>query len=315
MGDCIDAVVVLNAALPEPFTKNIQQYFGKAGRDWLQTLPRLLAKNARQWSLILQPPFSNLSFNYVAPAVRKDGTIVVLKAGVPSNKEILTEIEALRIWDGNGCVQLLAADVGRGMFLLEYLQPGTPLTAVSNDDQATTIAAQVMQQLWQPIDTNQLFPTVQDWFGGLTKLRQKYKGGTGPFPEKLIDKTEIVAQELLNSMETAVLLHGDLHHDNIIKAGRQPWLAIDPKGVLGEPAYEIGALLRNPIQRLKHTSDLKSLFTRRIDQLHELLGFDKQRMLGWGMAQMVLGAWWANEDSDEMFPLWIHCAELLADML
>ncbi len=302
-------------SLPTTFTQNILHYFGQEGDVWLKNLPQLLDAATRRWSLDLQPPFPNLSFNYVAPAIRKDGSIVVLKAGMPSNNEILTEIQALRFWDGHGSVQLLEAAVEQGMFLLAYLQPGTPLTAVPNDDQATTIAAQVMQQLWKPIETHYPFPTVHDWFGGLTNLRQKYAGGTGPFPTKLIDQTEIVVQELLNSMKTAVLLHGDLHHDNIVKATRQPWLAIDPKGVIGEPPYEIGALLRNPIPRLQQTIDLKSLFLRRIDLLHEFLGFDKQRMLGWGMAQMVLGAWWANEESDEMFSLWIHCAEILALML
>ncbi len=81
--------------LPEPFIQNIEQYFGQEGRDWLSNLPQLLAANAKRWSLELLSPFPNLSFNYVAPAIRKDRSMVVLKAGVPSNKEIKTELEAL----------------------------------------------------------------------------------------------------------------------------------------------------------------------------------------------------------------------------
>jgi streptomycin 6-kinase len=110
-------------------------------------------------------------------------------------------------------------------------------------------------------------------------------------------------------MAEPVLLHGDLHHWNILAAGRQPWLALDPKGIVGEPAYEVGALLRNP--------DLMPLQVqeRRVDQLTAELGFDRYRILGWGIAQAVLSAWWSYEDHGHGWESAVACAEILAALL
>src|SRR5579859_7333229 len=98
-------------------------------------------------------------------------------------------------------------------------------------------------------------------------------------------------------MDEPMLLHGDLHHDNILMAGRQPWLAIDPKGLVGEPAYETGALLRNALARVFSASQPQRVLARRVDQLAAELGLDRVRICGWGLAQAVLSVWWGIEDS------------------
>jgi streptomycin 6-kinase len=108
------------------------------------------------------------------------------------------------------------------------------------------------------------------------------------------------------------LLHGDLHHFNILAARRRPWLAIDPKGLAGEAAYEVGALLRNPDPRLYTDSQVQR---RRVDVLHQELGFEKDRILGWGVAQAVLSAWWNFEDSGTEWQSQSACAEVLANLL
>ena len=94
-----------------------------------------------------------------------------------------------------------------------------------------------------------------------------------------------------------MLLHGDLHHWNILRAEREPWLAIDPKGLAGEPAYEVGALLRN---RLDAGEDVLQLTLRRIAQLSEILGVDRERLKRWAFAQGVLSALWTFEDHGEL---------------
>jgi streptomycin 6-kinase len=99
-------------------------------------------------------------------------------------------------------------------------------------------------------------------------------------------------------MGASVVLHGDLHHFNILAATRQPWLAIDPKGVVGEAEYETGALLRNPVPDIRNHPRLGELLSRRISQLADELGFDKGRIRCWAIAQAVLSAWWTYEDSD-----------------
>jgi len=100
-------------------------------------------------------------------------------------------------------------------------------------------------------------------------------------------------------MAESVLLHGDLHQDNILSAEREPWLAVDPKGVIGEPVFETGALLRNFWPDILSIPNPKSLMARRIDQLSAELGFDRERIYDWGFSQAVLSVLWSIEDKGE----------------
>ena len=138
--------------------------------------------------------------------------------------------------------------------------------------------------------------TVESWTAELRKLRPHFGGTTGPFPAYLLDAAEQILAEFIPTMGERVLLHGDLHHWNILSATRQSWLALDPKGVIGECEYEVGALLRNPWGEFHTRPEMKVIQARRVDILSEMLGFERQRMLGWGMAQAVLSAWWSVED-------------------
>jgi len=134
------------------------------------------------------------------------------------------------------------------------------------------------------------FPTVAKWGAGFARLRATYGGATGPLPTDLVQRAEALFAELLNSSAEPVLLHGDFHHENILAAQRAPWLALDPKGVAGEPAYEVGALMRNP------RPQPAAVLARRADILAEVLGLDRGRLLQWSFAQAVLSAWWSVED-------------------
>jgi streptomycin 6-kinase len=307
-------------SLPDQFARAMVEVHGAAGAEWLSELPSRIAACARRWSLTVLPPFAPLSYNYVAPAVRADGAPVVLKLGVP-NPELTTEIAALRLCNGQGIVQLLDANPEQGALLLERLTPGTALSRLTDDEKATSIAAQVMRQIWQPVPPEHSFPTVAQWAAGLARLRQQFGGATGPFPTRLVEEAEALFAELIDSMAEPVLLHGDLHHDNILAAARQPrltrrplWLALDPKGLVGEPAYEVGALLRNPAPQLLAQPQPGRILARRVYQLAEELGFDRARLRGWGLAQAVLSAWWSFEDHGHGWEWGLTCAELLAEM-
>lgn len=291
--------------------RTILELYGERGAEWLERLPATIAECERRWSLKVLPPFQPLSYNYVAPAVRADGAEVVLKLGVP-NPELRTEIEALRLYEGRGIVRLLDADAEKGILLLERLRQGVPLSSLEDDEQATTIAAQVMRQLWRPAPPDHPFPTVAKWGLGFRRLRAEFNGGTGPFPRALVVAAETLFTELLASSAEPVLLHGDLHHENILSAERQPWLALDPKGVVGEPAYETGALLRNPFPHLLAWPNVHRILARRVDQLTEELRFDRERLVAWGLAQAVLSAWWDYEDHGHGWEQGIACAELMA---
>jgi streptomycin 6-kinase len=307
--------------LPDTFIDIISSTF-EGGREWLNQLPQLIAACEARWGLTAHPPFANLSYNYVAPATLPDGTEIVLKLGVP-REELSTEIEALRLYDGRAICRLLAADPEQGVLLLERLKPGHMLTAVANDDEATRIAAQVMRRLWRPLPTEHIFPSVADWADGLKRLRDEFGGGTGPFPARLVQMAESLYADLRASSAEPMLLHGDLHHFNILAAERErgilPWLAIDPKGVAGEPAYEVGALIRNPVPDIYTMLNPGRVFARRLDILAEALELDRQRLLAWSMAQAVLSAWWDYEDlGEDGIGDWqaamIQVAETLADL-
>lgn len=211
-------------------------------------------------------------------------------------------------------VRLLDYDMDDRALLLERLEPGTPLYEVENDEEATSHAATVMRQLWRPVPLDHPFPTVIDWGQGFLRLRQRYEGGSGPFPSALLEEAESLFAGLSASMTAHVLLHGDLHHENILAARRAPWLAIDPKGVVGEPAYETGAFMRNRLPDLSDTPQAMRILTRRVDQLSKELNLDRTRVRDWSMAQSVLSIWWTIEDGGSFSPADLTCAELLASI-
>ena len=304
----------MEIALPEGFRRRIIDVHGDEGAAWLAGLPTILAGCATRWALTLKAHFEPLTYNYVAPALRADGRAVVLKAGVPG-KERRQEEAALRIFSGHGIVELIDADAALGVMLLERLQPGTPLVELSDDDKATAIAAQVMRELWQPLPADHPFPTVADWGKGFQRLRATFGGTTGPFDRSLVEQAESLFAELLASSDTPMLLHGDLHHGNILAAERAPWLAIDPQGVAGEPAYEVGAWMRNPTPQVFSWPNPARLLRRRADILAEHLGFNRDRMLAWSMAQAVLSAWWSYEDHGSGWEPVMAWADILARVL
>jgi streptomycin 6-kinase len=285
--------------------------FGDAGRVWLDELPQLIDDVARDWRLTLAPPFA-MSYGYVAPAVRADGSRVVLKLRVPDS-EARDEIEALRAYDGAGAVRLLAHDAVCGALLLERAEPGTMLAdATDIDDEAKTrIAAGVLRRLWREPPQAYAFPTLAGWARALGDVRARYNGATGPLPAPLFERAERVFAGELAAGEPPLLLHGDLHHENILRAEREPWLAVDPHGVIGDRAYEPGAFLRNHLLGLPEP---RAALARRVDVFVEELGMERERLVGWGIATNVLSACWSLLSHDDGWQDAIAVCEMLAEM-
>ncbi|MDP9238461.1 MAG: aminoglycoside phosphotransferase family protein [Chloroflexota bacterium] len=291
------------------FSQTIISVYGEAGVAWLKALPELRRACEERWDMRIGPPFA-LSYNYVAPVTLAGGTEAVIKLG-PGIAELAHEINALRHFDGRGIVRLLDADPARGVMLLERASPGTPLAELGDDESMTDAAADVMLQLWRPPPSAHSFTTVEDLAAGLRKLRNLFGGGTGPLPADLVEAAESHFRDLLLSTTDPVLLHGDLHHWNIVRAGRQPWLAIDPKGVVGERGYEAGAFLRN---HLLHLPDPKRALAPRVDQLSERLELDREWLIAWGIAHNMLSAWWSVEDHGSGWEAAVSVAQMLKDL-
>lgn len=299
--------------IPENYIQTTFQVYGEAGKTWIQQLPDLLSGLEQQWKIRILKPF-NLSYNYVAPAIQDDGTEVVLKVGFISS-ELLSEIAALQAFDGHGIVQLLKSSPEQGAMLLERMIPGIELATVEDDDAATQIAANVMRNLWIPAppDSRDLFCQSRLWAHGLKKLRAAFNG-TGPYPAPLVELSERLFEDLFASAGPSMLLHGDLHHWNILSSTRQPWLALDPKGLVGEAEYEVGAWMRNKFPEDGGAAAIQKQAARRFEIFHDVLGFDRRRMLGWTIAQGLLSAWWTYEDHHEIAHSMIFFSEALAEM-
>lgn len=270
--------------------------YGDAGRAWLEGFPKLLERFRRQWGVVrLEPHFPYVGFAWVAPCVLADGTRAVLKLSVP-DKEFANEIAALRLYGGDGAARLLAADESAVAVLLERLEPGATLASLHDDMAATRIAADIAGRLYRPLPEGHSFPTVERWGAAFKRVRERFNGGCGAFPAELFEPADHLYDELAASQGERVLLHGDLHHFNILSAG-DGWRAIDPKGLAGEREYEIGPFLYNEISGV---GDLRGYTLRRIETFAEVLGLDRKRLIGWGFACAVLSRLWTFEDTGEV---------------
>lgn len=308
--------------LPAEFISNIQNTFREEGYAFLDALPCSIAEASAKWGLTDVIPSSTLSYNFVAFANR-DMEKVVLKMGVPNN-EFLSEMEALRLFNGAGACKLLEYDEEKYWMLLERLNPGEMLTTIKDDEEATRIAAELMKRIWRRgLDTPSAnasgysttvskFIKLSDWFKGLERLRQEFNGGTGPLNERLVERVEKSVQEFFVENHCPVLMHGDFHHYNILSSERG-WLIIDPKGVMGPACYEVGPFLMNPWGNLIKLDELVQIMKRRIDILYEHLGFERERIREWGLAHAVLSAWWGIE-SNTGWEYSAAFAEMIADL-
>jgi len=300
--------------LASDFVRRIVKVHGPAGESWIKNLPALRDLCFERWFLTTAGPLSDLSYNFLEKAKTKDGSEVILKLG-PPNPELTTEILALKQYRGKGAVQLLQADPQLGALLLEQVQPGVNLLFIKDDKQAARIASQVMERLWRKIPDEGNFPTMADWCRGFSRYRKQFPASSGPLLPALIHKAEKVSADLLQTQSTSLLLHGDLHHRNILLGKGNSWVAIDPKGVIGESSFEVGSFLYNPIPDLIKNPDLTRMLNRRLDIFEEILKLDRVRMAAWSFSRAVLSAVWTIEDKGDNSRYWITCAERLLDLL
>jgi streptomycin 6-kinase len=256
--------------------------------------PPQAAECRRHWGLTGDGGRFPAARHHVERVRLADGTRAVLKLGPPGDPELDQELDALEWFAGRGGVRVLNLDRARGAALLERAIPGTQLRALvpEADDEATAAAAALMRELWRPPPAEHRFPSAREWGRALDG------GAAGAYAE------------LCDSMGEQVVLHGDLHHENVLRDG-DSWIAIDPKGVVGEREYETGALLRNPSSELLDLPHPRRRLARRADQLAELVELDRARIGASAWTQAELAAAWAAEDGEDR-AYWLACAELLA---
>jgi len=274
----------------------------------LDRLPALLASCTERWGLSVESIPSDLSYNVVAFVVTADGREAVLKLGVPDS-ELRAEIAGLRAFQSRPVVDLLEADGEAGALLLGRVEPGLPLSDLEDDDEATVIAAHLIRDLAIPEPADASFPTIGEWALAFDRLRAAFGGKTGQLPGRMVDKAERLLRDLELSSTAPMLLHGDLHHDNILSYGEGGWLAIDPKGVIGDPTYEAARLQHNPIPDFLAIDRPLTVALRRVEILSSVLHADRARLLAWTFFDAVLTACWSIEENGD-FRYFLACAEL-----
>src|SRR3990167_3026253 len=268
------------------FEQNIINLYVEKGRQWLDHLPNHVAQLANTYGLSNLKPVNNLSYNYVLSGFQGP-QLIILKLGLDIDG-FKREAAALMAFSGFGVVEVLSEN--NGLLLLECAVPGVSLKSYfsERDDEAINITADVIKRLHKaPIPSTHAFPHVKDWLEGLD--------GDLKIPVQTLQKAREIRDQLLKKAAPDVLLHGDLHHDNILQNGND-WLVIDPKGVIGEPAYEVAAFIRNPIPELLNRADAPNIIHNRITRLVGLLELPSQRIIDWCFVQAVLAWAWALED-------------------
>jgi streptomycin 6-kinase len=247
---------------------------------WLEQLPATIRHLQARWSLVLEAPFDGHegSCAWVAPATRSDGTPVVLKVGMP-HWEGEHEIAGLRFWNGDPTVQLLAADDALGAMLLERCEGGMALRQLPEEEQDVVIAG-LLRRLWRK-------PTLPHPFRPLAAMTAYWaheaRARAGQWPDVgLVQAGLRLFEELPRSTAAAVVLATDLHAGNVLQAQREPWLVIDPKPFVGDPAYDATQHLLNCPQRM-HTHPHATL-----RRFADLLQVDDERVRWWMFARVAV---------------------------
>ncbi len=281
---------------------------GEAGRAWLAALPGTVEELCARWDLTLGRAFEGGVVGFVAPAERGDGTQVVLKVSLV-DEETRTEADALALWEGDGAVRLLDAEPDLGALLLERLEPGTSLEEHLDRDEAIAIASALLRRLWRPVLPGHPFPLVRDlalrW---AREIPERFGQLDGPFEASLVEDAAELCAELGAGTEEPVLANRDYHLGNVLAARREPWLLIDPKPLVGEPAFDTGHFLRS---LLPPEIDLP-LVTGLIDWLAGELGLDPEAIRRWAFVRSVEDALWGLSVGFTEVQRDLECARLLA---
>lgn len=297
---------------PERLVRTVAAWEGEAGRDWLAALPGRVTGYLERWGLTAERVFAAGGQISMIVLVRtEDGSPAVLKVGMVT-EETAEEPAALAHWDGRGAVRLLRAAPEEGVLLLERLQADVSLRSLA-EPKAMLEAADVLQRLWVEPAAGHGFTTVESSTAGLAgSLRARRGQDFARDVLPLVDEALALQAELAGSQPEALLLHGDYHHGNVLAGERMRWLAIDPKPLVGERAYDLAWLARDRLSTLAAQPGSRAAARRRLSALASSLEVDPERLRGWSVFRAVqAGVWFlsvgAREDGELLleFASWL----------
>lgn len=264
-------------------------------REWLASLPEICRRLSTEWSVDLGTAFEQSHVSLVVTA-EHSSVAAVLKVPMPEEIDLGTlaasarsdEARALGIWAGNGAVRLLEHDASSGAMLLERCVPGASLEHVLDGSETDRVATALLQRLHEPRPDAEGFERLSDRAIQLAEtVAVRHEKSGAPLDHWLVDTAIDLLTELATSGPDDVLLHGDLHHHNILSSNREPWLAIDPLPMLGDPAYDVVQYL---LFRKGDLADPDLEWGPVIKQFCSGLGVDAERVKAWLFTRLVSDA-------------------------
>ncbi|WP_205470902.1 aminoglycoside phosphotransferase family protein [Nocardioides sp. SYSU D00038] len=269
--------------------------FADRGPDWaayVEALPATVTALLAEWGL--QPDGSPThGWTALVLPVRAEAGPAVLKVGFVE-EETEHEPLALQTWGGRGAVRMLRADPRRGAMLLERLG-SRDLTTVD-----ALAACEVVAGLYgrlhvpAPPQLHPLAGLVGRWTGGLARL-----GRGAPVPHRLVEQAVSLGRDLVADLEAdppGVLVHADLHYENVLAGTREPWLAVDPHPVMGDPHYEPAPMLWDRWAEVVASGDVRAAVRRRFHTLVDAGDLDEDRARDWVVVRMLHNVLWELED-------------------
>lgn len=286
---------------PSTFKTNIIDNYGEKGDKWLERLDDTVQNLAEKWSLTSLEAFPNLTFNYVASALR-GAEKVVLKVGIEHDL-LRREAAVLTFFKNHGAVDLI--DFCDGALLLKKCSPGNSLMDFfpRDEQKSVEIAADVIKNLRSASKKQEIFSDFVSLDTILKDLDQPSN-----INENYLNKAKKFAEFLQKTSCEKVAMHGDLHHDNIIYDGTENrWKVIDPFGVVGDSVYEFASFMINPIDKIWKRSDAVSLVDERVCMFSQIANIDPLRLKQWSFVKAVLCLIWTakteNQDRLELVRL------------
>ena len=281
--------------IPAKLISTVESWWipSELAEGWLDGLPEAVQALSEKWDITfdIEIPESNVTLvllghsSQLGPVVFKSSPIV---------DEFRSEASALKIAGGDAVSRLYDWDIDRSAMIVERIMPGNQLlNANLPDDEATTISATLATKFWRDVPDPTGLHVLRSWMRDLYDWRSR--------PERIPDGTIAMAQqigeELLNGTISPRLTHGDLHHQNILQRESGEWIVIDPKGLYGDPAFEIAAWMYNP-PGVANRSDYVDLAKRRLDICSEIWGIDRAHLVRWAFVGAVLSAVWSASGAD-----------------
>jgi streptomycin 6-kinase len=276
------------------------------GAAWLDRLPGIVAACAERWSLEVGAPLEGGYVALVLSATAADGVPVVLKVSFPE-VESENESDALAFWSGRGAAALLEHDDADRAILLERIEPGTPLWQVEDDEGATAIGADVLRSLHrEPPDLHRFRALEEAAAHWAETIPADWRATACAYPAALVELAVDACRTLPAADAARVVLHQDFHGGNVLRSRERGWLAIDPKPLVGDPAFDAASLLRDRRWLLSSPDDGRRI-RRRLDVLADSTGLDRERMRLWGIVHALAWGVVGGKLEGDM----VRCAELL----